>query len=102
MTKDGTLTLKVDSAGTRYAKIDATNIDRIQGETSGRKTIVCYRGVTWTKEGKMEYVSTNVTVFEPVEDVIKKYEESGRKMKSFQCYTNDRAVERAINGVYLQ
>lgn len=93
-----TLTLKVDESGTRYVKIDVTNIDRIQGETSGRKTIVCYRGVTWTKEDKMEYVSTNITVFEPVEDVIKKFEESGQKMKSFQCYTNDREIERIING----
>lgn len=101
MTKDGTLTLQADSAGTRHVKIDATNIDRIQGETGGRKTIVCYRGVTWTKEGKMDYVSTNITVFEPVEDVIKKFEESGQKMKSFQCYTNDRAIERVINGGYL-
>ena len=93
-----TLTLQANSAGTRYLKIDATNIDRIQGETDGRKTIVCYRGVTWTKEGKMDYVSTNITVFEPVEDVIKKFEESGQKMKSFQCYTNDREIERVING----
>ena len=68
MTKDGTLTLQVDSAGTRYAKIDATNI----------------------------------TVFEPVEDVIKKFEESGQRMKSFQCYTDDREIERVINGGYLQ
>ena len=30
-----TLTLQADSAGTRYVKIDATNIDRIQGETGG-------------------------------------------------------------------
>lgn len=97
MTKNDTLTLKVDSAGTRYVKIDATNIDRIQGETNGRKTIVCYRGVTWTEE-KMKYVNTNITVFEPVEDVIKKFEESGQKMKSFQCYTNDREIERVING----
>ena len=96
-----TLTLKVDEAGTRYVKIDATNIDRIQGETSGRKTIVCYRGVTCTKEGKMGYVNTNITVFEPVEDVIKKFEESGQKMKSFQCYTDDREIERVINGGYL-
>lgn len=96
-----TLTLKVDSAGTRYVKIDADNIDSIQGENGGRKTIVCYRGVTWTKEDKMDYVSTNITVFEPVEDVIKKFEESGQKMKSFQCYTNDRAIERVINGGYL-
>lgn len=93
-----TLTLKTNEAGTQYVKIDATNIDRIQGETSGRKTIVCYRGVTWTKEDKMEYVSTSITVFEPVEDVIKKFEESGQKMKSFQCYTNDREIERIING----
>lgn len=93
-----TLILKVNEAGTQYVKIDATNIDRIQGETSGRKTIVCYRGVTWTKEDKMEYVSTSITVFEPVEDVIKKFEESGQKMKSFQCYTNDREIERIING----
>lgn len=60
-----TLTLKTNEAGTQYVKIDVTNIDRIQGETSGRKTIVCYKGVTWTKEGKMDYVSTNITVFEP-------------------------------------
>lgn len=96
-----TLTLKVDSAGTRYAKIDATNIDRIQGETGGRQTVVCYRGVTWDKEGYMKYVNTNITVFEPVEDVIKKFEESGQKMKSFQCYTNDREIERVINRGYL-
>ena len=96
-----TLTLQVDRAGTRYVKIDATNIDRIQGETSGRKTIVCYRGVTWNKEGKTKYVNTNITVFEPVEDVIKKFEESGQKMKSFQCYTNDREIEKIINGGYL-
>lgn len=95
-----TLTLKVDEAGTRYVKIDETNIDRIQGKTSGRKTIVCYKGVTWTKEGKMYYVSTNITVFEPVEDVIKKFEESGQKMKSFQCYTNDKDIERYINRGY--
>ena len=95
-----TLTLKADSAGTRYVKIDATNIDRIQGETGGRKTMVCYRGVTWTEEGKMNYVSTNITVFEPVEDVIKKFEESGQKMKSFQCYTNDKDIERYINRGY--
>lgn len=96
-----TLTLKADNVGERYVKIDATNIDRIQGETGGRKTIVCYRGVTWNKEGKMKYVNTNITVFEPVEDVIKKFEESGQKMKSFQCYTNDREIERVINGGYL-
>ena len=36
-----TLILKVNEAGTQYVKIDATNIDRIQGETSGRKTNVC-------------------------------------------------------------
>lgn len=95
-----TLTLKVNEAGTRYAKIDATNIDRIQGETGGRETIVCYKGVTWTKEGKMKYVNTNITVFEPVEDVIKKFEESGQKMKSFQCYTNDKDIERYINRGY--
>lgn len=95
-----TLTLKVNEAGTRYAKIDATNIDRIQGETGGRETIVCYKGVTWTKEGKMKYVNTSITIFEPVEDVIKKFEESGRKMKSFQCYTNDKDIERYINGGY--
>lgn len=95
-----TLTLKADSAGTRYVKIDADNIDRIQGETGGRKTIVCYRGVTWTKEGKMNYVSTSITVFDPVEDVIKKFEESGQRMKSFQCYTNDKDIERYINGGY--
>lgn len=93
-----TLTLKTNEAGTQYVKIDVTNIGRIQGKTSGRKTIVCYRGVTWTKEDKMEYVSTSITVFEPVEDVIKKFEESGQKMKSFQCYTNDREIERIING----
>lgn len=96
-----TLTLQADSAGTRYVKIDATNIDRIQGETGGRKTNVCYRGATWNKEGKMKYVNTNITVFEPVEDVIKKFEKTGQKMKSFQCYTNDREIERVINGGYL-
>ena len=95
-----TLTLQVDSAGARHVKIDATNIDRIQGETGGRKTIICYRGVTWNKEGKMGYVKTNITVFETVEDVIKKFEESGQKMKSFQCYTNDKDIERYINGGY--
>lgn len=95
-----TLTLKADREGTRYVKIDATNIDRIQGETGGPKTIVCYRGVTWNKEGKMKYVNTNITVFEPVEDVIQKFEENGQKMKSFQCYTNDREIERIINGGY--
>lgn len=95
-----TLTLQADSAGTRYVKIDATNIDRIQGETGGRKTIVCYQGVTWDKEGKMKSVNTSITIFEPVEDVIKKFEESGRKMKSFQCYTNDKDIERYINGGY--
>lgn len=102
MTKDGTLTLQTDSAGTRYAKIDADNIDRIQGETGGSQTIVYYRGVTWDIYEKMKFVNTNITVFEPVEEVIKKFEESGQKMKSFQCYTNDRAVERVINGGYLQ
>ena len=96
------LTLQTDAYGTRYVKIDATNIDRIQGETGGLKTIVCYRGVTWNKEGKMSYVNTNITVFEPVEDVIKKFEESGRRMKSFQCYTDDREIERVINGGFLQ
>lgn len=95
-----TLTLKVEEAGTRYVKIDATNIDRIQGETGGRKTIVCYRGVTWDKEGKMKSVNTSITIFEPVEDVIKKFEESGQKMKSFQCYTNDKDIERYVNGGY--
>lgn len=95
-----TLTLQVDSAGARHVKIDATNIDRIQGETGGRKTIICYRGVTWNKEGKMGYVKTNITVFETVEDVIKKFEESGQKMKSFQCYTNDKDIERYINVGY--
>lgn len=93
-----TLTLQVDSAGARHVKIDATNIDRIQGETGGRKTIICYRGVTWNKEGKMGYVKTNITVFEPVEDVIKKFEKTGQRMKSFQCYTNDREIEKIING----
>ena len=97
-----TLTLQADASGTRYVKIDATNIDRIQGETGGLKTIVCYRGVTWNKEGKTSYVNTNITVFEPVEDVIKKFEESGQKMKSYQCYTDDREIERVINGGYLQ
>lgn len=97
-----TLTLPVDASGTRYVKIDATNIDRIQGETGGLKTIVCYRGVTWDKNKKMKFVNTNITVFEPVEDVIKKFEESGRRMKSFQCYTDDREIERVINGGYLQ
>lgn len=96
-----TLTLQVDSAGARHVKIDATNIDRIQGETGGRKTIICYRGVTWNKEGKMGYVKTNITVFEPVEDVIKKFEKTGQRMKSFQCYTNDKDMERVINGGYL-
>lgn len=95
-----TLTLQADSAGTRYVKIDATNIERIQGETGGRKAIICYRGLTWNKEGKPKFVETNITVFEPVEDVIKKFEESGRKMKSFQCYTNDKDIERYINGGY--
>lgn len=95
-----TLTLKVDRAGTRYVKIDATNIDRIQGETGGQKTIVCYRGLTWNKEGKPKFVETNITVFDPVEDVIKKFEESGQKMKRFQCYTNDKDIERYINGGY--
>ena len=97
-----TLTLQVDRMETRYVKIDATNIDRIQGETGGLKTIVCYRGVTWDKDGGMKYVNTNITVFEPVEDVIKKFEESGQRMKSFQCYTDDREIERVINGGYLQ
>lgn len=100
MVENMTLTLQTDAYGTRYVKIDATNIDRIQGETGGLKTIVCYRGVTWNKEGKMSYVKTNITVFEPVEDVIKKFEESGQKMKSFQCYTNDNDIERVINGGY--
>jgi hypothetical protein len=95
-----TLTLQVDSAGARHVKIDATNIDRIQGETGGRKTIICYRDVTWNKEGKMGYVKTNITVFEPVEDVIKKFEKSGQRMKSFQCYTNDKDIERYINRGY--
>lgn len=76
-----TLTLQVDSAGARHVKIDATNIDRIQG--------------------KMGYVKTNITVFEPVEDVIKKFEKTGQRMKSFQCYTNDKDIERVINGGYL-
>lgn len=78
-----TLTLQADSAGTRYVKIDATNIDRIQGETGGRKTIICYRGLTWNEEGKQKFVETNITVFEPVEDVIKKFEESGQKNEKF-------------------
>lgn len=95
-----TLTLKVEEAGTRYVKIDATNIDRIQGETGGRKTIVCYRVLTWNKEGKPKLVETSITVFELVEDVIKKFEKSGQKMKSFQCYTNDKDIERYINGGY--
>ena len=102
MTENATLTLQADSAGTRYVKIDATNIDRVQGETGGLKTIVCYRGVTWDKDGGMKYVNTDITVFEPVEDVIKKFEESGQRMKSFQCYTDDREIERVINGGYLQ
>ena len=102
MTENATLTLQADSTGTRYVKIDATNIDRIQGETGGRNTIICYRGVTWNKEGKTDYVNTKITVFEPVEDVIKKFEKSGQKMKSFQCYTDDREIERVINGGYLQ
>lgn len=96
-----TLTLQADSAGTRYVKIDAANIDRIQGETGRQKTVVCYRGVTWNKEGKMDYVKTNITVFESVEDVIKKFEKSGQKMRSFQCYTDDQEIERVINGGYL-
>lgn len=95
-----TLTLKVEESGTRYVKIDATNIDRIQGETGGRKTIVCYRGLTWNKEGKQKFVETSITVFEPVEEVIKKFEKSGQKMKSFQCYTNDKDIERYINMGY--
>ena len=102
MTENATLTLQADSTGTRYVKIDATNIDRIQGETGGRNTIICYRGVTWNKEGKTDYVNTKITVFEPVEDFIKKFEKSGQKMKSFQCYTDDREIERVINGGYLQ
>lgn len=101
MIENSTLTLQADNAGTRYVKIDATNIDRIQGETGGLKTIVCYRGVTLDKDGGMKYVNTNITVFEPVEDVIKKFEESGQRMKSFQCYTNEREIERVINGGYL-
>lgn len=96
-----TLTLKADSAGTRYVKIDATNIDRIQGETGVCQTVVCYRGVSWDKEGYMKYVNTNITVFEPVEDVIKKFEATGQKMKNFQCYTDDKEIERAINGVHF-
>ena len=100
MIENSTLTLQTDASGTRYVKIDATNIDRIQGETGGLKTIVCYRGVTWNKEGKMSCVKTNITVFEPVEDVIKKFEKSGQRMKSFQCYTYDREIERVINGGY--
>lgn len=94
-----TLTLQADSAGTRYVKIDATNIDRIQGETGGLKTIVCYRGVTWDKDGGMKYVNTDITVFEPVEDVIKKFEATGQKMKNFQCYTNNTEIERIFKGV---
>lgn len=101
MTKNETLTLQVDRMGTRYVKIDATNIDRIQGETGGCQTVVCYRGVSWDKEGFMKYVNTNITVFEPVEDVIKKFEATGQKMKSFQCYTDDKEIERAINGVHF-
>ena len=100
MIENATLTLQADASGTRYVKIDATNIDRIQGETGGRKTIVCYRGLTWNKEGKPQYVNTSITIFEPVEDVIKKFEESGQKMKSLQCYTNDKDIERYINGGY--
>lgn len=102
MIENSTLTLQADREGTRYVKIDATNIDRIQGETGGFKTIVCYRGVTWDKDGGMKYVNANITVFESVEDVIKKFEESGQRMKSFQCYTYDREIERVINGGYLQ
>lgn len=101
MTENATLTLQADSAGTRYVKIDATNIDRIQGETGGRQTVVCYRGVSWDKEGYMKYVNTNITVFEPVEDVIKKFEATGQKMKSFQCYTDDKEIERVIKGVHF-
>ena len=99
MTKNETLTLQVDRMGTRYVKIDATNIDRIQGETGGSQTVVCYRGVSWDKEGFMKYVNTDITVFEPVEDVIKKFEATGQRMKSFQFYTNDKKIERAMNGV---
>lgn len=99
MIENATLTLQTDASGTRYVKIDATNIDRIQGETGGRNTIVCYRGATWTKDGKMDYVSTRITIFEPVEDVIKKFEESGQRMKSFQCYTDDTEIERIFKGV---
>lgn len=99
MTENATLTLQANKEGTRYVKIDATNIDRIQGETGGRQTVVCYRGVSWDKEGYMKYVNTSITVFEPMEDVIKKFEATGQKMKSFQCYTDDKEIERVINGV---
>ena len=99
MVENMTLALQADASGTRYVKIDATNIDRIQGETGDRQTIVCYRGVTWDKDGGMKYVNTKITVFEPVEDVIKKFEESGQRMKSFQCYTDDTEIERIFKGV---
>ena len=46
------------------------------------------------------WLTQNKIPFEPVEDVIKKFEESGQKMKSFQCYTNDKDIERYINGGY--
>lgn len=95
-----TLTLKVDSAGTRYVKIDADNIDRIQGETGGSQTIVYYRGVTWDIYEKMKFINTNITVFEPVEDVIKKFEATRQKMKSFQCYTSNKEIESIFNGGY--
>lgn len=101
MVENMTLTLQADASGTRCVKIDATNIDRIQGETGDRQTIVCYRGVTWDKDGGIKYVNTKITVFEPVEDVIKKFEKTGQRMKSFQCYTNDKDIERVINVGYL-
>lgn len=47
-----------------------------------------------------EKVIRQGNTFKTVEDVIKKFEESGQKMKSFQCYTNDKDIERYINGGY--
>ena len=97
MTQNAILTLQTDEFGTRYVKLDVRNINRIQGKTGGRQTVVCYRGISLGKDGVMKYVNTNITVFEPVEDVIKKFEATGRKMKIFQCYTDDKEIERAIN-----
>ena len=99
MTENATLTLQANREGTRYVKIDADNIDRIQGETGDCQTIVYYRGVTWDIYEKMKFVNTNITVFEPVEDVIKKFEATGQKMKNFQCYTNNTEIERIFKGV---